>query len=173
MIHCMLLLIEAVAIFIFAQSSSLVGAILVMLLFSISVQAAAGTTFSIVPYVNSAATGSVAGIEGAGGNVGAVAFGLCFRQLDYKPAFFVMGFAVVAASTLIAFIKIEHHAGLFWGQDAPETRRQTIRVPLKTGSAKGAATKQDIDDVEKHAAAIPETQPVSPETEDDAHTSNE
>lgn len=70
--------------------------------------------FRIVPYVNPKFTGSISGIIGAGGNVGAVMFGLCFRQLSSKSAFTVMGSMIVCSSILGIFIFIPDESGLIW-----------------------------------------------------------
>ena len=51
-----------------------------MIVFSLFVQMSEGATFSVVPFINRKALGSVAGIVGAGGNAGAVAFGFLFRS---------------------------------------------------------------------------------------------
>ena len=76
-----------------------------MIVLSIFVQAAAGSTFSIVPYVNPSFTGSIAGVVGAGGNVGGVAFAIVFRDYDYPRAFMLMGaVAMVSALFSIGFI---------------------------------------------------------------------
>ena len=61
--------------------------------------------------------GSVCGIVGAGGNVGAVVFGLCFRELDYESAFVIMGCSILVSAVLSAFIYINGHAGMFTGED--------------------------------------------------------
>jgi hypothetical protein len=61
--------------------------------------------------------GSVIGIVGAGGNIGAVAFGLAFRQLNYETAFLIMGVTVIASSFLSLLINIKGHRGLLWGMD--------------------------------------------------------
>merc|ERR1739844_718570 len=75
------LLIEGVMVLIFAQTKNLAVAIIILVIFSSFVQAAEGSTYGIVPYVEPPSTGSIAGIVGAGGNTGAVCFGLGFRQL--------------------------------------------------------------------------------------------
>ena len=49
----------------------LILGIVFLILFSLSVQMAEGATFSVVPFINKKAIGSVSGIVGAGGNVGA------------------------------------------------------------------------------------------------------
>lgn len=92
-----LLIVEGILIYIFANSKSLIGAIILMVIFSTVVQAAEGSTFGIVPYVNPPVTGSIAGVVGAGGNVGAVCFGLGFRQMDSLSAFYLMGGCVIAS----------------------------------------------------------------------------
>ena len=86
-IHTITLLGEGILVLVFASTTSLGGAIFALICFSLCVQAAEGTSFGIVPYIDPLNMGSVTGIVGAGGNVGAVAFGLCFRQLSYESAF--------------------------------------------------------------------------------------
>merc|ERR1719159_222524 len=76
-----LLLAEGICILIFAVMESLWSAILVLTIFSIFVQGAEGSTYGIVPYVNPIAPGAVAGIVGAGGPSGAIAFGMGFLFL--------------------------------------------------------------------------------------------
>lgn len=57
-VQMMLLLLEGMSIFVFATMEELWSAILVMAIFSVFVQAAEGSTFGIVPYVNPQATGA-------------------------------------------------------------------------------------------------------------------
>ena len=54
-----------------------------LILFSLSVQMAEGATFSVVPFINKKAIGSISGIVGAGGNVGAF---LAAMLLKFKSA---------------------------------------------------------------------------------------
>ena len=119
LVQSFFLVAEGLLVFLFAQTGSLGLAILVMLFFSLCVQAAEGTTFGIVPYVDPAATGAISGVVGAGGNVGAVGFGLCFRQLEYEQAFNLMGAIVLASGLAGAFINIKGHAMLLCGSDDP------------------------------------------------------
>ena len=125
-----LLVIEGILIFVFAHSDSLVGAIVLMVFFSTVVQSAEGSTYGIVPYINPPVTGSIAGVVGAGGNVGAVCFGLGFRQMDTIKAFYLMGGCVLASGIFTAFISIKGHRGLLWGTDSPEV----IAAYKKTGA---------------------------------------
>ena len=95
------LLCEGVALILFSQMQVLGIAIITMVLFSLCVQMAEGATYGVVPFINRRALGAVAGIVGAGGNVGAVAAGFLFRSesLSYQQGLFFLGIAV----TLIAF----------------------------------------------------------------------
>ena len=135
-IHTLLLLAEGVLVLVFANTGSLGLAILVMVFFSLFVQAAEGSTYGIVPYVDPPATGSIAGIVGAGGNTGAVCFGLGFRNLEYRPAFYLMGITIIASSVMSAGIYIKGHSALFCGQDEiveTEEKGQTLVVPEQDG----------------------------------------
>ena len=114
------LIIEGIMVLIFANTTSLGLAIFIMVIFSSFVQAAEGSSYGIVPYVNPPVTGSIAGIVGAGGNTGAVGFGLGFRQLETKQAFVLMGSCIIASGFLSLFVCIKGHAGLFTGQDSEE-----------------------------------------------------
>ncbi|KAL3910566.1 MAG: hypothetical protein SGILL_007643, partial [Bacillariaceae sp.] len=62
----------------------------------------------IVPYVDPKNLGTVSGVVGAGGNAGAVAFGMAFRQLQSnRDALTIMGAAVMGSSILSVFIVID------------------------------------------------------------------
>lgn len=141
-----LLIVEGVMIFIFANTKSLAAAIVIMVIFSTIVQSAEGSTYGIVPYVNPPVTGSIAGVVGAGGNVGAVCFGLGFRQMDTLSAFYLMAGCVLGSGILSVFICIKGHAGLFAGQDSPEV----IAAYKKTAAA--AATTLTVPEPDADAA---------------------
>jgi len=113
------LLIEGCMIFAFANADNSLGAsIAILVVFSTLVQAAEGSTYGIVPYVNPVATGSIAGIVGAGGNIGAVIFGFCFMNMSYKSGFYTMGGIIFASAGSTALIRIRGHRGLFGGEDS-------------------------------------------------------
>jgi NNP family nitrate/nitrite transporter-like MFS transporter len=111
------LAIEGVLVLVFANTGSLTGAIIVMVFFSLFVQAAEGSSYGIVPYIDPPATGAIAGIIGAGGNSGAVAFGMGFRELEYKDAFIIMGVSICVSSVLSVFICIPGSSRMFGGED--------------------------------------------------------
>merc|ERR1719199_1798736 len=99
------------------------GFFLIMLvLFSCCVQAAEGTTFGIVPYVNPKALGSVSGVVGAGGNVGAVVWGLMFMFGDAgKTGYRNLGIIIMASALLSVFIKIKGVGSTFGNDDSAES----------------------------------------------------
>jgi NNP family nitrate/nitrite transporter-like MFS transporter len=154
----LMLLAEGGMVFVFCSTTTLVGALVSLIVFSLFVQAAegkgrsrsegvcsvriplahsarhflafcpfdflffvskTGTNMAIVPYIDPRHMGTVTGITGAGGNVGAVAFGLCFRELSYRRAFWIMGGTVFFSAFLSVFVSIPGHAGLLWGRDRP------------------------------------------------------
>ena len=67
-----ILTIEGIMLSVFSSiHTNFIIAFVFLIGFSLSVQMAEGATFSIVPFVNKKAIGSISGIVGAGGNVGA------------------------------------------------------------------------------------------------------
>ena len=78
-----------------------------MILFSLFVQMAEGATYSVVPFINKKSLGAVAGIVGAGGNVGAVIYAqfLLRSGSTLEDSFMYFGMAVVAISLLGLGIK--------------------------------------------------------------------
>lgn len=102
-----LLLLEGAALIIFSQMAVLGFAIVSLIFFSISVQMAEGATFSVVPFLNDKALGSVSGIVGAGGNAGAVAAGFLFRAegLSTSTALLILGIAVASSSLMTLLIR--------------------------------------------------------------------
>eukprot|EP00490_Sorites_sp_Unknown_P027315 CAMPEP_0114658376 /NCGR_PEP_ID=MMETSP0191-20121206/15636_1 /TAXON_ID=126664 /ORGANISM="Sorites sp." /LENGTH=144 /DNA_ID=CAMNT_0001880237 /DNA_START=1144 /DNA_END=1578 /DNA_ORIENTATION=+ len=79
------------------------------------VQSAEGVTFAVVPFVRPNSVGPVAGIVGAGGNVGAMIFAFALfayvpDNLSYEAAWFILAAFVFIASfscLLISFTKEE------------------------------------------------------------------
>jgi len=119
LVQMVFLFLEGICIFIFAVMETLWAAILLLTIFSIFVQAAEGSTYGIVPYVNPKASGAVSGIVGAGGPSGAVLFGLGFRQLISNPKhpYFLMAGVVIFSGLLSFVLVIKGHRGLLFGKD--------------------------------------------------------
>ncbi|MDQ1921752.1 MFS transporter [Massilia pseudoviolaceinigra] len=63
----------------FAKADGVVFAVIAMLVFGLFTHMACGATYALVPFIDSKALGGVAGIIGAGGNVGAVAAGFLMK----------------------------------------------------------------------------------------------
>jgi NNP family nitrate/nitrite transporter-like MFS transporter len=85
-------------------------AIVLIIVFSMFVQATEGTTYGMVPFLKPSQTGVAAGIVGAGGNAGAVVWSTMFKSIDHWPdVFFMMGIAI-AFSGLICVILEVHGA---------------------------------------------------------------
>jgi len=97
------LILEGFGIMLFAKSGSLPMAIVSMLLFALFLKMANGTTYSIVPFVNKEAIGSVAGIVGAGGNIGAMLVGFLFKSknISYTQAFTYIGIGVAVIGVMV------------------------------------------------------------------------
>ena len=106
------LLVEGLALILFSQMATLFLAVGAMIVFSLFVQMSEGATFSVVPFINRKALGSVAGIVGAGGNAGAVAFGFLFRseRLSYADGLLIVGAVVIMASTLVLAVRFSPEA---------------------------------------------------------------
>jgi nitrate/nitrite transporter NarK len=83
---------------------------------------AEGTTFGIVPFVQPNYTASVTGIVGAGGNVGAVLFTLCFRYLSFQKVFSLMGSAAFVSALWSVFIHVDGYGGMLSGRDRRRDR---------------------------------------------------
>ena len=91
---------EGVCLMIFAHARTLAAAVPVLMVFGLFVKMSNGATYSVVPFINRRALGSVSGIVGAGGNVGAVAAGFLFKleSISWPTALFLLGIVVTFCS---------------------------------------------------------------------------
>jgi MFS transporter, NNP family, nitrate/nitrite transporter len=112
-----LLFLEGIFIIAFGYTSCLGSAIVVLIILSIFVQAAKGSTFGIVPYIDSPITGSITGLVGAGGNVGGVIYSIVILENGYSRSFTVMGITVVMGSFLTLGLFIRDHGALLFGEE--------------------------------------------------------
>ncbi len=107
------LLLEGISLIVFSQMNAIVLVVSSMMVFSIFVKMAQGATYSIVPFINKKAMGTVAGIVGAGGNMGAVAAGLLFAyysKSEYSTVFMILGIAVAVVSGLALTVRFSEKA---------------------------------------------------------------
>lgn len=75
-----ILCVEGIILMVFSSITVLAVGILFLIAFSLSVQMAEGATFSVVPFINKKAIGSISGVVGAGGNVGAFLAALLLKS---------------------------------------------------------------------------------------------
>lgn len=102
------LMLEGLGIILFAQAGSLGMAIACMLFFALFLKMANGGTYSIVPFINKDAIGSVAGIVGAGGNIGAMLVGFLFKSssISYAQAFLYIGIGVAGIGLIVLMVHL-------------------------------------------------------------------
>ncbi|RKZ06620.1 MFS transporter [bacterium] len=101
------LFIEGIALMVFSRMTILPIAIGTMIVFSLFVQMSEGATYSVVPFINRKALGSIAGIVGAGGNMGAVSAGFLLRveAISWSNALLILGAAVLCFSFFALLVK--------------------------------------------------------------------
>lgn len=101
-----LLLLEGLGIMLFSNANGLVLAIAMMFFFGLCLKMANGATYSIVPFINAKAVGSVAGIVGAGGNIGAMLIGFLFKSMSYAGAFLYLGAGVFVVGIIVLAVRL-------------------------------------------------------------------
>ncbi|MGX4641596.1 MFS transporter [Massilia sp. SYSU DXS3249] len=90
---------EGLGLLWFANADGVAFALVAMLCFGLFTHMACGATYALVPFVAPTALGGVAGIVGAGGNVGAVAAGFLMKGTgDVRQTLVILGGLVVVAS---------------------------------------------------------------------------
>jgi MFS transporter, NNP family, nitrate/nitrite transporter len=101
------LILEGIGLYMFANSFTITYAIVAMLSFALFLKMANGATYAITPFINSKNVGLVAGIVGAGGNIGGMLMGFLFKSesISYTEAFQYIGSAAVVVGLLVAFTK--------------------------------------------------------------------
>jgi NNP family nitrate/nitrite transporter-like MFS transporter len=102
-----MLLLEGIGLIFFANAGGLTFAIISMLSFALFLKMANGATYAIVPFINEKNGGLVAGVVGAGGNVGGMLFGFLFKaqNITYVDAFKYIGFVVIGVAAIISVTK--------------------------------------------------------------------
>ena len=104
---------EGIGLLAFAYAGNAGSAIGAMIVFGLFLHMACGASYALVPFIDRQALGGVAGIVGAGGNVGAVAAGFLMKGVgDVQRTLTIMG-GFVLASAVCAFavrFSAEHKA---------------------------------------------------------------
>lgn len=90
---------EGLGLLWFAKADGVTYAVIAMLCFGLFTHMACGATYALVPFVAPKALGGVAGIVGAGGNVGAVAAGFLMKGTgDIAQTLSILSVLVLASS---------------------------------------------------------------------------
>lgn len=108
-----LMLGEGFGLLWFASVSGVGAAVFAMIVFGLFTHMACGATYALVPFIDRKALGGVAGIIGAGGNVGAVAAGFLLKGVgDVQQCFSILGGVVVLLSVCAIAVRFsaEHKA---------------------------------------------------------------
>ena len=105
---------EGLALMLFSRMTWLPLAIGAMLLTGLFIKMSNGATYAVVPFVNRKALGAVAGIVGAGGNVGSVLAGFLFKgSMPWTQVLLVLGAAVTTVSLfslVVRFSEADEHS---------------------------------------------------------------
>ncbi|MES1257626.1 MAG: MFS transporter [Acidobacteriota bacterium] len=97
---------EGLALMLFSQMRWLPLAVGAMMLTGLFIKTSNGATYAVVPFVNRKALGAVAGIVGAGGNVGSVAAGFLFKgSMPWTQALLFLGALICIVSPLVVMVR--------------------------------------------------------------------
>ena len=97
---------EGLGLILFSRMHWLPLAIGSMMLAGLFVKMSNGAAYSIVPFINKRVLGGVAGIVGAGGNVGAVLAGFLFKtSVAWPQALLILGVIVAVCSSLTFLVR--------------------------------------------------------------------
>ncbi len=127
------ILCEGFGLVLFSRMTVLPAAVAAMMLAGLFVKMSNGATYSLVPFVNKKAIGAVAGIVGAGGNLGAVLAGFLFKSsLTWPEALLILG-GIVAVSSTLAFTVRFSEADETVAQRELRARLAASMVPATAG----------------------------------------
>lgn len=116
------LLLEGCGLILFAQSGTLLIAIISMLSFALFLKMSNGATYGIVPFINTKNVGMVSGIVGAGGNLGGMLFGFLFKSasITYVQAFTYIGYTVIIVAVIVLVTRFQKQPALKKAVDGGE-----------------------------------------------------
>jgi len=128
---------EGLGLMLFSRMRWLPLAIGSMMLAGLFVKMSNGATYSIVPFINRRKLGAVAGIVGAGGNVGAVLAGFLLKSssLSWPQALLILGALVTLCSSLVILVR--------FSQVDERSVREEIETRLAGGFAEAAVAAGD------------------------------
>jgi NNP family nitrate/nitrite transporter-like MFS transporter len=126
-----LMLGEGLGLLWFASVQTAGLAVIAMIVFGLFTHMACGATYALVPFIDRQALGGVAGVIGAGGNVGAVAAGFLLKATgSVQHSFALLGAFVIAGSLCALAVRFSaehaaHEERLYreaMSQQSPSTR---------------------------------------------------
>lgn len=97
---------------------SLADSIAVMCIFSVFVQASAGLTFGVVPFVSTRSLGVISGLTGSGGTLGAVVTQMLLFSGDKfstQTSISLMGLMMIVCTLPVSLIYFPQWGGMFCG----------------------------------------------------------
>jgi NNP family nitrate/nitrite transporter-like MFS transporter len=104
-----LILAEGLGLMSFAKMDAPLMALFAMLVFGLFTHMACGATYALVPLINRKALGGVAGIIGAGGNVGAVAAGFLMKSMpSTERGLYILGSMVAVSAACAIAVRFSH-----------------------------------------------------------------
>ncbi|MES2488838.1 MAG: MFS transporter [Pseudomonadota bacterium] len=102
---------EGVGLLCFSLMDSAALAVAAMLVFGLFTHMACGATYALVPFIDRKALGGVAGIIGAGGNVGAVAAGFLMKgTASTQECLFILSIFVIATAVCSLLVRFSAEA---------------------------------------------------------------
>lgn len=110
---CVLIVGEGLGLIGFAHADRVGIALVAMLTFGLFTHMACGATYALVPFIDRKALGGVAGIVGAGGNVGAVAAGFLMKVVgNVQQTLSLLGLVVTVSALCAMAVRFseEHKA---------------------------------------------------------------
>jgi NNP family nitrate/nitrite transporter-like MFS transporter len=104
-----------------------------MLSFGLFTHMACGSLYALVPFIDRKVLGGVAGIIGAGGNIGGVAAGFLLRGTGSIPeCLYILGWAAIVCAIAAALIRfsLKHKQTEQMLYDEAIAQREASRSPL-------------------------------------------
>jgi len=161
--------------------NTLAGTIIVMILFSIFVQAAEGATYGVVPFVSKRALGVVSGFVGAGGNAGSsITQAIFFRSssLETYEGISLMGVMILGMTMTVWTLYFPMWGGMVCGPKPGVTEedyylaeytKEEIALGLANASVKFAAESRSQRGM-KAMMLADESQKPAKSVDDTAHS---
>ena len=129
------LLFQGGFLVLFSYQTKLAASITVLQFFAIFNEGACGAIYAVVPYLEPENQGPATGIVGAGGNLGAIFWGLIFLYNSGSPTSLTdsmrtLGWICMACAGFSFFIRIPGHAMLIGGVEDDSMKRSNSKLNI-------------------------------------------